>query len=265
MNECRRVRENLVAFLAGELGKSEQENVRRHLQDCARCSRELKDVQRIFQGADMLSRAPGSVLEGVDWEAQAEKIVRAVWTAESSPRPAPRRGRFWLFAPSLRPVLAGVVGGIMIGALAMFLVLKGTVVQKKGTENLFAPSEFLDRVDLEIARRETLNYLEKSQYVLLEFMESDAGQRKFGPRNFAAEQAKDLLEKKKFLNPQLEKARMAKAKDICDQIELLFYELSQVSEGLTDAQRREIQELIEQKNLLLKIKLLRKELQGSEV
>jgi len=265
MNECRRVRENLVAFLGGELGEAEREKVRRHLEACSRCSRELKDFRRIFESAGSLSPVPGSALDGVDWEAQAEKIVGAVWTAKSSPRPAPRRERFWLFAPGPRPVLAGIVGGIMIGALAMFIVFKGSILQKKGSEKLFAPGEFLDRVDLEIARRETLNYLEKSQYVLLEFMESDVGQRKFGARSFAAEQAKELLEKKKFLNPQLEKARMAKAKDICDQVELLFYELSQVSTGLTDAERREIQELIEQKNLLLKIKLLRKELQESEV
>ncbi len=265
MNECRRVRENLVAFLGGELGEAKTAKIRHHLEACSRCGRELKDVQRIYQSAETLSPALRSTLDGVDWEARAEKIVQTVWTKESSQRPTPRRKRFLLFAPSLRPVLAGIVGGIMIGALAMFVVFKGSILQKKGSEPLFAPGEFLDRVDLEIARRETLNYLEKSHYVLLEFMESDAGQRKFGPQSFAVEQARELLEKKKFLNPQLERARMAKAKDICDQIELLFYELSQVSEALTDDERREIQELIEQKKLLLKIKLLRRELQESEV
>ena len=58
---------------------------------------------------------------------------------------------------------------------------------------------------------------------------------------------------------------MAKAKEICDQIEMLFYELAQVSEGLTPAQCRGIQNMIEEKNILLKIKLLKKELQESEV
>ncbi len=265
MNECRRVRKNLVAFLGGELGEAEREKIRRHLETCSRCGRELKDLQRTLQSADMLSPELGHALAGVDWEAQADKIVAAVWKKESLPRPAPRRGRFWLFAPNFRPVLAGLMMGMIIGVLAMYLVSRRGLPQRNGGGRFFASSEFLDRVDLEIARRETLDYLEKSQYVLLEFMEADAGQRKFGPRGFATEQAKELLEKKKFLNPQLERARMAKAKAICDQIELLFYELSHVSEELTDGQRQEIQELIEQKNLLLKIKLLRKELQESEV
>jgi len=101
--------------------------------------------------------------------------------------------------------------------------------------------------------------------VLLELAQPAAEAGPFRLSDAAAQQARELLSKKKFLNPQLERIQMAKAKDICDQIEMLFYELSPVSESLTDEQRRDIQGLIEQKNLLLKIKLLKKELQESEV
>lgn len=130
---------------------------------------------------------------------------------------------------------------------------------------MFASGEFLDRIDVEIARRETLDYLEKSQYVLLELAQSPPAGGTFKLSEAAARETRELLSKKKFLNPQLEKVRMAKAKDICDQIELLFYELAQLSNDLTPAQRQEIQSLIEGKSLLLKIKLLKKELQESEV
>ncbi len=58
---------------------------------------------------------------------------------------------------------------------------------------------------------------------------------------------------------------MAKAKAICDQIELLFYELSRISEELSIEQIEGIQRLIDEKQLLLKIKLLKKELEESEV
>jgi hypothetical protein len=153
----------------------------------------------------------------------------------------------------------------MVGALAMFFIFRGSLNRKPGTPQFFASPEFLDRADIEIARRETLAYLEKSQYVLLELAQLAGEQEPFRLSEAAAHQARELLSKKKFLNPQLEKVQMAKAKDICDQIELLFYELSQVSESLSDEQRREIQRLIEQKNLLLKIRLLKKELQESEV
>jgi len=265
MSECRRVRENLVAFLCGELGEGEKENVRRHLNACSLCRRELKQLQQTLQSARSLNPEMEKTLASVNWEALAEKIVHAVWNEEARPRRLPGRERFRLSAPKLRAVFAGLLLGVLVGALATYLVFRGRLPQRNGGEKLFASGEFLDRVDLEIARRETLDYLEKSQYVLLEFVESRARPGKFEPGGLAAQRAKELLEKKKFLNPQLEKAQMAKAKEICDQIELLFYELAQISESLTEQQRQEIQNLIEERKLLLRINLLRKELQESEV
>jgi hypothetical protein len=265
MSECRRIRENLAAFLSGELGGAEKEKVSRHLETCSLCSREVKQYQQTLRTAESLNPETEKALASVDWEALSEKIVTAVWQEEAKPRRLSWRERFQLFALKFKPVLAGLLLGVLIGALAVDLVFRERFPQRNGGDKLFASPEFLDNVDLEIARRETLDYLEKSQYVLLEFAESDTREGKFGSRGLAAEQARELLEKKKFLNPQLEKAQMAKAKEICDQIELLFYELAQVSETLTDQQRREIQGLIEQRKLLLKIRLLRKELQESEV
>jgi hypothetical protein len=265
MSDCRHVRENFVAFLSGELAEAEKEKVARHLETCPRCRQERNEFAQIFQTAASLNPEIERSLAAVDWEAQADKVVAAAWREEALPRPEAKRKRFWLFAPGLRPVLAGLVMGVMIGALAMFLVFKGNILPKKGGERLFAPGDFLDRLDVEIARRETLDYLEKSQYVLLELAQSPSTDGTSRLSEAAVRQTQELLSKKKLLNPQLEKVQMAKAKDICDQIELLFYDLAQVSENLTPAQRQEIQRLIEEKNLLLKIKLLRKELQKSEV
>lgn len=265
MSECRRVRENLVAFLCGELGEGEKEKVRRHLDACSSCSLDLKQLRQTLQSADSLNPEIEKALASVDWEALPEKIASTVRKEKPRPRPLRWRERFRLSGPKLRPVFAGLLLGVLLGALATFLVFRRNLAERNGGEKLFASREFLDNVDLEIARRETLDYLEKSQYVLLDFVESDAKGGTFKPSSPAAEKARELLEKKKFLNPQLEKAQMAKAKEICGQIELLFYELSQISESLTDAQRQEIQNLIEEKKLLLKIRLLRKELQESEV
>jgi hypothetical protein len=58
---------------------------------------------------------------------------------------------------------------------------------------------------------------------------------------------------------------MAKAKVICDQIELLFLELSQISDDLTGVEMKRIQSMIEDRRLLLKISLVEKELEESEV
>jgi len=265
MNKCRRHRENLLAFLSGELSEAEKEKLSCHLETCARCGREISEIRETLRIADSLNPELEKGLAVVDWEAQAEKIVAAVWKEERRPRPAPNRERSWILAPRLRPILAGLLAGIMIGGLAMFMIFRESISPKKEGEKLFASGEFLDRVDVEIARRETVAYLDKSQYVLLELTQPSSEGGTFRLSEAAARETKELLSKKKLLNPQLERVRMAKAKAICDQIELLFYELGQINEDLTPAQRQEIQRMIEEKNLLLKIKLLRKELQESEV
>jgi len=265
MNICRQIRDDLVAFLAGELEGRKAERIRAHLKDCPLCRRELGLHREVLRRAEALNPELDRVLSSVDWDSQAEKIVRAVW--QDRPRPqavlGPRPSR--IPALRLRPLLAGLLLGVMIGALAVVLVFRGSFNPSVRGSEFFASQEFLDRADIEIARRETIAYLEKSQYVLLELAQPAGESAAFRLSEAAARQARELLSKKKFLNPQLERIQMAKAKDICDQIEMLFYELSQVSESLTDEQRREIQGLIEQKNLLLKIKLLKKELQESEV
>jgi hypothetical protein len=55
---------------------------------------------------------------------------------------------------------------------------------------------------------------------------------------------------------------MAKAKAICDQIEMLFLELAQVGDDLPAAELQRIQGFVEERQLLLKINLVKKELQS---
>ena len=58
---------------------------------------------------------------------------------------------------------------------------------------------------------------------------------------------------------------MAKAKDICDQIEFLFFELTQVSDQLSKEDLIRIQNVIEEKQLLLRINLIKRDLEKSDV
>jgi hypothetical protein len=124
----------------------------------------------------------------------------------------------------------------------------------------YASGEFLDRAELELARRDTVDYLEKSQYMLLDVFEAGGGA--LGPASVRAERARELLQRKKYLNAQLDRFQMAKARAICDQIEVLFLELSQLSEELPAAELGRIRGLVEERQLLLKINLVKKELQS---
>lgn len=264
MTTCRRGKRDLMVFMGGEMSERDREDIRRHVASCAACADEVRALEKLRDGVDSLGRDLQTALAAIDWDVQAEKITAAVWDGKARPARGPARERAWAQAFRFRPALAGLLLGILVGAAAMFMVTRPGQLKKPEAQAYFASNEFLGRVDQEIARRDTLDYLEKSQYVLLELSQTQAEGGDCRLSEAAARETRQLLAKKKYLNPQLEKARMLKAKEICDQIELLFYELAQVSEGLTPAQCRGIQSLIEERNILLKIKLLRKELQESE-
>jgi hypothetical protein len=267
MNACQHSQENLVAFLGRELDMETAETLKKHLEACPDCRSELEALRRVLRAADSFRGDVDQALATVDWEAVAHQAVEAAFQKE--PR-APRQSGFerWLsrlLQPRLRPVYAGVLAGLLLGFLGAYLVLNPGLVKPRKGEAFSASRDFLERVELEMARRETLDYLQKSQYILLDFVQSPSRGKKLEPSVFSSQQARDLLSKKKYLNRELDRFQMAKAKQICDQIEILFYELAHISGDLSQAELGRIQSLIEDKQLLLKINLVKKELEKSEV
>jgi len=268
MRACKDFKKNIVAFLSEEISGEEKAKFISHLDKCPRCQKELRETEGVIKGADSLQADIDQALASVDWEALPAKITETVFQDEE----VSSRNRWlagflgWMSQPKLRPVFTGILVGVLVGSLATILVFQSPWLKKSGEQGFSVSQDFLERVDLEMARRETLDYLDKSQYLLLDFVRySPEGEAGLWKDEFAVNQARDLLSKKKYINPQLRKLRMAKAKAICDQIEFLFYELTQVKDDLTREDLERIQRLIEDKQLLLKINLLKKELTESEV
>ena len=265
---CKKTNRDLVAFLYGELGKDRTAEVRSHLDICPHCQDELRGIKGLVRSADSLKDNMEEAMASVDWDALPDQISKAVFADRSSRARQVRRRSFWdtLTLPKLKPVYAALLAGLVLGSLATLIVVRPSLLRESRGEGFFVSQEFLDRVELEMARRDTLDYLEKSQYVLLDFVQASPEKAPQSWRSALVSQAaEDLLAKKRYINPQLDKFRMAKAKEICDQIEFLFFELTQVSDQLSEEELQNIQNLIEEKQLLLKIKLLKKDLEESEV
>ena len=234
-----------------------------HLEKCPDCRAEAEEIKRVLEKADTVKAEIREAVASVNWDALPAMIAGRVFDESRKPERVSSAGRFWAWAFPLRmkPALAGLAAGLIVGAAAMYMALRTPGPRPGGDTGYYASGEFLDRAELEMARRNTLDYLEKSQYVLLDVFES-AGEGGAAPAAFSSEQARDLLSRKKYLNAQLERFKMAKAKAICDQIEMLFLELSQISEELPAAELQRIRGFVEDRQLLLKINLVRKELQS---
>ncbi len=237
-----------------------------HLKKCSDCRRTVDELRTVLEEADGVKGEIRQAVESVDWDGFAARVTDRVFhrIPDAERRDRAVRFRLWSGLPKLKPVLAGLSLGLVLGSLAMYLILRQHSSVSGVASTFFASGEVLDKVELEMARRETLDYLQKSQYLLLDVVQSPPSGDADWP-GFGSDQARELLSKKKYLNAQLDKYQMAKAKAICDQIELLFLELMQVSKELSQAELENIQNIIRDRQLLLKINLVRKELENREV
>ena len=254
-----------LAFLLDDLEEGRRESLAEHLEECPECRKEVADLRRVLEEADSAKGEIQDVMTTIDWDAMPARITDYVYGKVAAPAPAGRGFlagfREWLARAGMKPVLASLAMGLVLGSLGMYLALRKPGLVPGRNHRTIVSKEFLDRADLEVARRATLDYLEKSQYLLLDFVQTQPG----APASrtaFSPTLAKELLSKKKYLNPQLEKYQMAKAKAICDLIEALFQELAQVNESLPAAELKNIQDMIQEHQLLLKINIVKKELEN---
>ena len=264
MKDCRKYRDAWEAFLAGRLGPEGNRRLASHLEGCPSCREEVEAMKHVYGAAGVVKDEMEKAMASVDWEALPARITERVLAAGPRPRRA-FAGFFTAFTrPLMRPVLAGAAMGIFAGVLATFLIMRQPAPRTEARAGFSASPEFIERAESEMARRETLDYLRNSQYLLLDFVQAAPEQAASRTGFGASSRARDLLTKKKFLNDRLDGSRMVKAKAICDQIEMLFLELSQLGDGLPEAEMRRIQGIIEDSRLLLKINLVEKELEESE-
>jgi hypothetical protein len=263
MNKCALKKDDWVAFLSGDLEGGRRTTMAEHLEKCPDCRAEADEMRRVLEKTEAVKAEIRQAVASVNWEALPATVADRAFAASRKPERAFPAARPWggLSALRMKPALAGLAAGLVVGAATMYFALKAPGLRPGQDTGYYASGEFLDRAELTMARRNTLDYLEKSQYVLLDVFES-AGEGAAGPAAFNSEQARDLLSRKKYLNAQLERFQMAKAKAICDQIEMLFLELAQISGDLPAAELGRIRGFVEERQLLLKINLVKKELQS---
>jgi len=268
MKDCKKTNRNLVAFLYDELNEFDKKQVEAHLETCQKCKAELLELKEVYEAADLLNAEMEKAIESVDWKNFPTRISDGIFDKEPSRKRQPRRAGLWpfLFQPRFRLAYAGLLLGMIVGAVVTFLIFQSPPLQVADDGRIIAPQGFYDMMELEMARRDTIDYLDKSEYLLLDFVQSSPEKSVvFWQSDFASQRTKDLLSKKRYIDQQLDKIKLAKAKVICDQIELLFFELMQISDELSAEELEKIQFLIQERQLLLKIKLIRKELQKNEV
>ena len=264
MKNCRYYRQDWLAYLRGELDSNRQKMMAEHLTRCQRCQKELNEIKEAIGRTEEWKSELGKTMADIDWDrlqvAIADRVFRQKESQATAGPAAALKHRRW------QPALAGLVAGLLLGMFFSYLFLRPERWPEsvsRGNSKVNLPAGFVQRVDLALAQRETLDYLERSQYLLLELLQTKSPEQ--ASALLTQDRIQKLLTEKKYLNNQLEEVKLAKAKMLCDQIEMLFLELIQLSPEMSETELRSLREIIEGRQLLLKINLVKKELQTSEV
>ncbi len=269
MKDCNKFKENISSYLVRELDETESRLLENHLKKCPGCREQLNELSRLLGVAGAVNEEVERSIKEINWEKMSDRISKAVFEEKRQER----KSGSWLKKLNLsslylllKPVSAGLLAGLIIGSIITYLIISKPGTEERIGARIHVSPALIERVELQMAKQSTLDYLDRSQLLLLDFLQTSPQEiHDFWHQEQTVYQARELLRQKKYMNPQLEKVQMIKAKQICDQIEMLFYELIAISENLSPENLERIQKFITDRQLLLKINLIKRELEQSEV
>jgi hypothetical protein len=123
----------------------------------------------------------------------------------------------------------------------------------------------MERMEKTMAKNETVEYLQQSSMILSSVSSMSTRKLDNSALRQNAEHAKNLLLKKKYLNRDLNNYELSNAQSVCNQVEYLLYDISQIKNPSDIESLNNLKNLIQNKKIMLKIKLVQSELVNNEV
>jgi len=252
MNNCDEVRDLLILFAERELPAEEHRGVQEHLAQCENCRRELAGIESIR-----------SALSDPDL------FLPSDYAWQSLPRALAARAREMTPVRRWVPSNLGSLGWTATLA-ASVLLAAGLIQVVKRLQPVSDPTisqlppgnePFLRRIESVYARDATARYLNECQDLLLNLVRVEQDCDLDG-HDVSAEvaRARELLQSKRMLDAELKTPEVARAKELCDELENVLVDLSSSDHCESSGKLRIMQRTIRKEQLLLRINLLKSEL-----
>ena len=255
MNACREIRPLLEWLAADEIADDRRKTVEAHLSACPSCRRELAHWRALLAAAAAPDAAMQTEMQAVDWEAVSKQVVaRAVGTGNAV-RMTPQR-RIFAFMP-----LAAAAAVLAVIGLAVFFRLQPRREVLPGLEDERADAATVSRLQSGLAREEAITYLEQSQLMFTDLLKDCSGQEVASWEiRLYSRKAKELLLKKKYVQQNLPPVEWLRVRQVSERIDWLNYEILQLEDRQLCGQIHRLQRVLEEEKLLLKIRLLERDL-----
>lgn len=250
MNDCNSMKEQLVLYAERELSPDESLKVQIHLESCPDCREELAKLERIRTS---LADPDLFLPETVRWEFLPQQIAARSQAGGRSPRWIPSNFGSWAWAASLGASFLLVVA--LIGRFHQSTLVPAVGGERPGNQ------EFVRLVESVHARDATARYLAECQDLILNVMRAEqscTGEKYDVSLEIA--RARELLQRKRMLDPELRDPRVARAKELCDELETILMNLSTAETCESRDAMKSLEHFIQREQLLLRINLVRSEL-----
>jgi hypothetical protein len=254
MKTCHKIRPWLEWLAADEIGDRQRLQAEAHLRECAACRLELASWQALL-GAAADRTAVEAECRAIDWDAVSGCIMRRMTGAAGIAKELPERTIF-----RFTPVVAAA-SLLMIFGLGVFLWLRHhRAVVAWPEEGTVSPAT-VTRLQSGLAREEVISYLQQSQLMFTDLLKDCSSEEvaAWEIRLYSL-QAKKLLLKKKYFQQNLPAVEWLKVRDVSERIDWLNYEILQLEDRQLCIQINRLQRIMEDEKLLLKIRLLEKDL-----
>ena len=256
----RRLRRRVSLLAAGLVSGRDEAEVRAHLETCARCRAEHEELRAVVA---TLARDPVRTAEpGIAASVLAARVLHDVdRLGVESPRPR----RFLVALPALAALVA--VALVVPGLLDRFRPQPpqaARVTIPKAEASQLLSEDALARIERNLAREQAARYLNEAGDVLVAVAATGVDcDRVDGSLDVGAapERSRELLEKRRLVVDAGGEA-VASAQSVLDDVELA---LRQVAELPSCVKRRDVevvQKDVEARQLLMRIRLMSRELEG---
>jgi anti-sigma factor RsiW len=279
---CERYRIDLTALLYGDLPREAAAALEKHLEACAGCRDELRDLK---SAALSLERTPLSPRESeVDWEAFAAATVQRArgYKAGRAARQAAggwSLAELWRQPIHLTPAWASVAGalllvvGVAVGTYGALSLLGPEPIQEMPPQVILVPApevaarlpqRMFDGIEAHTARAGTERYIADSRALLLSLLASPIRcDKETVDIKDERSRSLQLIRRQRLIADQLEKLPLARAQDVCRDLEQLLLEVIALSDCARAEQILELRDLVERRQLLLRMDLLADEMARS--
>ena len=237
--------DDLILHYYGELEPAAAARTADHLRQCAACNGSFVTLQRVLAAVD----ATPAIEVGDGFE-------RKVW-ARLQPELDRGRGRGWLSWFVLSPARLAWVAGIVILVAAAFFA--GRVSQKPVPSNVAETTTASNGLRERILLADLGEHLDRSQLMLTELVSADPADT----ADFAAqrERAEELVADNRLYRQTAAANGNTALAAVLDDLEQVLVDVAASPDNVSVADVDDVRQRIENKGLLLKVRVLSLELQ----